>query len=242
MNTKLGLKMRDTTATDERVKAAMAEYGAVLAGASSSSLNQAVIRNGLAIVLGSYTLGGSRAECEQYAGRVVDLYIDWAVSCRGALAWYLDLELAEQFVGAAYLCGKTDALFRAMHGGAWVQVPEVWERAAFDSLFRAFGGQAPGARGVQGASVALPKPVQPVMPLLNAMIAQDRQAFATALSDFLLKSWGPNSEKGAKVELKSHWPLYTGKWSLLAAAACRRMGVIPDLPVKADLYLPRELI
>lgn len=209
---------------------------------SAGRLDQPTLAYHLAIVRGRYTLGEDPATCLEPATRAAGLYVEWVRRSGGSLQWSMEPELSNEFIGAAFLAGKSAEVFDALEQSRWKAAPPDWELAVLNLACRAFGGQPPESGRVPASMPKLPAPLPWLVPMLEAVIEGDVTGFGPAFVAFLTRSWGPSAEKGAKFALRSHWPLYTGKWSLLAAAACRRMGTIPDLPPMAEIYFPRELV
>jgi hypothetical protein len=159
-----------------------------------------------------------------------------------ALDFRIDPRVFHDAVAAVYLAGKADVLFEAFARSSWPEELEPWLHGFCDLACRAFGGRSPGSASVPDPLPEVPKPLGAVAALLRVMSENEAQRFEGALVHFVTRAWGPGAEKGAKADLKSRWPLYTGRWSILAAAACRRMRITPDLPPKAQVYFPRELL
>ena len=235
-------KMRDSTAPKHLIRAAIKEYKEAYADVSAANLDQPTISSNLAIVRGLYSVGESREACLEPAIKAAELYTEWVRCSKGSLEWSFEAELNNEFIGGVFLAGKADDLFQVWREARWAEAWSEWELVCLDLLCRAFGGKSPAAPKIRPGRAQIPPPMQPLVPMLQAMIDDDRSKFGPALVAFLTKSWGPSAEKGAKVALRSHWPLYTGKWSLLSAAACRKMDAIPEIPKKVQLYFPNELV
>jgi hypothetical protein len=235
-------KMRDDTAPRKLVLAAINEYKEAYEDVSAKDLDQRTLRAYLSIARGLYTRGEPPIVCVAPAALAAKLYAEWVSCSQGLLAWSMEAELHNEFIGGAFLAGAANVVFEAWGESRWVDAPDDWELACLDLLCRAFGGRAPKAPEKRSGPPKIPGPMQPLVRMLQAIIENDKSKFAPALIAFLTKSVGPSAEKGAKAALRSHWPLYTGKWSLLAAAACRKMETIPEMSAKAQTYFPRELV
>jgi hypothetical protein len=72
-------------------------------------------------------------------------------------------------------------------------------------------------------------------PLFKAVGQREEKAFANTLADFLSLYW-TKVVRGGKADN------YVGERSLLAAAVCKKMGMIPELPDKVKQYIPVDLI
>jgi hypothetical protein len=235
--------MRDTTVPEERIRAAMKDYQAAIdITLKSGNLDRATIAAHLSLVRARYTLGEGRDACLAPAATVADLYCDWINRRQRTLQWLMDPETGNEFMGAVYLVGKAERLFAAFQGARWDAPPPPWQLVVFNLVCRAFGGQGPEPNAIPDPLPRLPPPLPAAVPMLQAMIDDDGDRFESSSVQFLSKSWGPAAEKGAQAALRSKWPLYTGKWSLLAAASCRRMKRTPELPDKVQPYFPGELV
>ncbi len=73
-------------------------------------------------------------------------------------------------------------------------------------------------------------------PLFKSVAKQQQKSFSQALGDYLSKYWAK------EVRSVDRDDDYIGKWSLLSAAVCQMMGIIPELPEKTKMYIPIDLV
>ncbi len=235
--------MRDTTAPESAIRAAVAgSEEAVRRQLSAGTVDPGVIGDSLSIVLGRYTLGEKPAVCLEPAVRVVEALCGWLKRSGGEIGWKLQAQGYNELVAAAVLADRADRLFSALADARWKTPSAQWERDDLDRVSRAFGGRAPAWERPPEKFPKAPRWLPTLLPMLESMIEPSGSAFEPAFLAYVTKGWGPAVEQNARALLAAHAPLYTGKWSLLAAASCRKMGVVPDLPKKAEQFFPRELV
>src|SRR5215510_3285350 len=78
--------------------------------------------------------------------------------------------------------------------------------------------------------------------LFLAAMRKDHTEFASKLEAYLTQVWGPPMDRGAKYDLTSKPPSYTGKWAFFSAALCAVMHQSPSLGRKAMEYAPLDLV
>jgi hypothetical protein len=148
-----------------------------------------------------------------------------------------------ELYSAAFLAGKSDELIGALKKCTYKEDQHPMKVRLLDQFCDLLQGRPVETDEAEVAEIgALKKEWAHLPPLFSAAAAQDGDRMPAALEAYLLKYWGPPMEREAKRELRSPNPEYSGKWSLLSAAACRIAGGVPDISKKAMSYVPTDFV
>jgi hypothetical protein len=237
--------LRDPIRPEEYYERAISDARQRIAGARS--LNQTVlliasVPRYLIIARALYSLGRDKETVQSDLANMVDLYLEFLAGQDYRLPGISDVELYNELIGAALLSGKRDELFGAFGRSVLTGPPAGMEACLLDQACRGFGGRGPSGCDQPPGKTRLHKSLSTLPPLLDTIESHDTDAFQKALVDYLLQGWGPSVEKGAKDALRHTYPFYGGRWSIFGAASCRFMEVVPDIPKKAQNYVPIDLI
>lgn len=189
----------------------------------------------------AYSAGEPAARCKKYLKQSATYQARFfREGTDGKLAGFGQLERYLEWFGAADLVGngaEVVAAFRSLS----VTGVLPWQESLMSQLCAVFAGEPFVLRTEQVDQVARIKEYKDLPQLFRAMSDRDAVACEKALESFLTASWGPSADRAARKDLKAPYPLYTGRWSVFSAAACRRIGKPPGLSKKALQYVPLEL-
>jgi hypothetical protein len=190
-----------------------------------------------------YSQGDSVSACLHWCEQAVSYHMRFVVEGRkyqfnGYGVIDQDLEL----YSAGYLVGRAPEMLECFQRTTFKEPIQPVQKALLDQLFSTLTSRPLSELPLELKTMTGPNEEWATLPpLFKAIADKNEPAFALALQDYLMASWSPAVEKWAKRALKSARPEYFGKWNLFAAAVCKIMGSVPQLPKKLKQYLPVDL-
>jgi hypothetical protein len=190
-----------------------------------------------------YSAGAPAADCLRFFDDAAEFQVrflaegkQYQLGGKGGIDNYLEL------YSAAHLAQRSDDLITVLKKCSYAEPDDAVVSRLIDQFCDVLQGRPVQIDDAQIAKLKTLDARVALLPRLFAGISKKDAAGVMALEEYLVKHWGPALEKVAKKELKSAKPEYAGKWCLLAAAMCKRLGKVPQLSIKALSYLPVELV
>lgn len=190
----------------------------------------------------AYSAGEPTETCRHHLRQTAEYWLRFLTEGTGGkLNGLADIEEYLERLAAAELAGMASdvvAAFRSLQ----IEGTQDWQKSLVLQACAAMVGEPPAQRKPDLERIGQIKQYADLPALFRALGNHDVEGSAAALDSFLSKSWGPAADRAGRGDLKLPYPAYAGKWSMLSAAVCRRIGTIPSLSKKAMQYVPVDLV